>query len=254
VYDAARGMAILRAAWRCLMAAAAISCLAAVVVRSGEGGGATPFVLLQQAERGEGGGEKRGYLGDHEALSADAARREANSYFDGEIHTALKLKAQHNLRRKGMDAVKARNDLNDFFNTLGLTKSHQRRTQVDVHEKRVVNHNTKKQATTVNVYINEDTKQKKAALKAHALAKKIKEAKAASRPAKDYGKEDGLPLPLALQPNKARQQALVAKPVSKFDQEMQEAKSLLKSSKIERALSQARTLSLKADAPYYTSR
>ena len=44
------------------------------------------------------------------------------------------------------------------------------------------------------------------------------------------------------------------KTASRFDEEMKEAKSLLKSSKMERALSQARTLSLKADAPYYTSR
>ena len=209
------------AAWRLLLATAAISCLAAVVVLSGEGGGAAPFVLQQEAARGGAGGDRQGYLGDHEALSADAARKQANNYFDGEIHTALKLKARHNLRRKGMGAMAARNDLNDFFNTLGLTESHEPRAHVEVREKRVVNHNknVEHRATTVNVYINEKTKQKKAALKAHALAKKIKEAKAASKSAKDYGKEDGLPLPLALQPKEARQQALAAKPVSKFDQE-----------------------------------
>jgi len=235
-----------------LLLQAAISCLAAVVML-GEGGGAA--TELEDAAPKPNYG--RGYLGDHEALSATAARRKADSYFDTEIHTAMKLRARHNLRRKGMDANKARNDLNDFFNTLGLTESHQsRRAQVDVHEKRVVNHNKKveRHATTVNVYIDaEKTKQKKAALKAHALAKKIKEAKAKG-PQKDEGKQDGIPLPLALQPKAARQQQLAAKPVSKFDEEMKEAKSLLKSSKMERALSQARTLSLKADAPYYTSR
>jgi len=251
-------MAVLRAAWKLLLAAAAITCLAAVVELSGEGGGATPLVLKQRAEKhGSEREERRGYLGDHEALSADAARKQANSYFDTEIHTALKLKARHNLRRKGMGAMAARSDLNDFFNTLGLTKSHEnRREEVEVHEKRVINHNKKVEhhATTVNVYINEATKQKKAALKAHALAKKIKEAKTAHKsPEKDYGKDVGLPLPLALEP-KARQQQLATKPVSKFDEEMNEAKSLLKSSKMERALAQARTLSLKADAPYYTSR
>lgn len=244
-------MAVLRAAWRLLLATAAISCLAALVLQ-GEGGGSSPAVL-ERANYG------RGYLGDHEALSATAARRQANSYFDTEIHSAMKLKARHNLRRKGMGAQKARNDLNDFFNTLGLTKSHQdREAHVDVREKRVVNHNknVEHHATTVNVYIDaEKTKQKKAAVKAHALAKKIKEAKAKG-PVKDEGKQDGIPLPLALQPQAARQQQLADKPqpVSKFAQEMKEAKSLLKSSKMERALAQARTLSLKADAPYYTSR
>ena len=94
-----------------LLPQAAISCLAAVVML-GDGGGAAS----ELEERPNYG---RGYLGDHEALSATAARRKANSYFDTEIHTAMKLKARHNLRRKGMDARKARNDLNDFFNTLG---------------------------------------------------------------------------------------------------------------------------------------
>ena len=72
----------------------------------------------------------------------------------------------------------------------------------------------------------------------------------------------GLPLPHALAPHAvaphaaAQQQQLAAskKKESRFDEEMKEAKSLLKSSKMERALSQARTLSLKAVAPYYTSR
>jgi hypothetical protein len=175
-------------------------------------------------------GEKRGYLGDDEALSADAARKQANKYFNKQIHTALKLKARHNLRRKGFNARQARNDLNDFFNTLGLTESHEDdHARVDVHEKRIINHNKKVEhhATTVNVYINESVKQKKAAIKAHALAKKIKEAKAHQV---DEGKADGLPLPLALRPKGARQQQLAEKHMSKFDQEMDEAKSLLKSS------------------------
>jgi len=250
-------MAVLRAAWRLLLAAAVMSCLAALVLQGPGGGAFQPDELRERTptlrEALEQHDRKDNYLGNRHGLTAEAARKKANGYFDTEIHTAMKLKARHNLRRKGLGARAARNDLSDFFDTLGLTKSHERRrTRVDVHEKRVVEHHTKEvhPKTTVNVYINEETKQKKAQLKAHALNKKIKEAKSF----RDEGKKDGLPLPLALQPKPARQQQLAEKPASQFDKEMEEAKSLLKSSKMERALSEARTLSLKADAPYYTSR
>ena len=249
---------------------AAISCLAALLLTEREGG-ASPDVLRQETlrealdkkrEERQGGGDSHGYLGNRAALTAAAARKRERSYFDAQIDKARKQRARHNLRRKGYSASKARDDLSSFFDTLGLTKSHEH-ARVEVHEQRVVNHNKKVGGkTTVNVYITaeHETKQKKAQLKAHALNKKIKEAKAKSFT--DEGTQVGLPLPHALAPHAvaphaaAQQQQLAAskKKESRFDEEMKEAKSLLKSSKMERALSQARTLSLKADAPYYTSR
>jgi len=44
----------------------------------------------------------------------------------------------------------------------------------------------------------------------------------------------------------------LAAQVSKYQREMAEARKLLGGSKIQKQLAQARTLSLKAEAPYYT--
>jgi len=139
-----------------------------------------------------------------------------------------KFYAQHKLKH-GLSAGDARQDLYSFFDTLGLNgnekKKHQR-AKVDVHT-RTVNKKTDARKTVVNVYID-------------AAKTASKKAKAAPM------KPAGVPVPL-----KGRKVQLVQQ--SKYQREMAEARKLLGGSKIQKALAQARTLSLKAEAPYYTS-
>ena len=153
-------------------------------------------------------------------------------------------------KRKGMSATAARADLFSFFDTLGLngdnsSKNQKQKSRESVAVKASSSATGEKASvhkTTVNIYIKEKVpdaeKEKKATLKSHAaLVRKSKH-------------RDGPPLPLI---EKARKQELADKPVSRYEREMQEAKELLKKSKLASALSQARSISLKADAPYYTS-
>jgi hypothetical protein len=155
----------------------------------------------------------------------------------------------HNIekKKKGMSATAARSDLFSFFDTLGLNgHSHtakKQKSQEAVEKKAHKIANTKDEKdkatkTEVNIYIKENAADKKAAVKEHAAIVK----KSKSR--------DGPPLPLV---TKGRQQELADRPESRFEREMREAKDLLKKSKLAGALSQARSISLKADAPYYTS-
>jgi hypothetical protein len=147
------------------------------------------------------------------------------------------------LKRKGMSASAARADLYSFFDTLGLNgDKHKEKSRDAIHKKAASSGDKAAEPkTTVNIYIKEKepdaVKEKKAVVKSHAaLVKKAK--------------RDGPPLPLI---DKARKQELADKPMSRYQREMQEAKELLKKSKLASALSQARSISLKADAPYYTS-
>ena len=163
---------------------------------------------------------KSDYLGDQHALNTADARTEADKFFDKRIkHDRVYHSSAKSLKKKGMSARAARSDLNSFFDTLGLTKSHQKEAE---HVKK--SHHK----TTVNIYINEKGDKKKMvkvlAAKKQAELKKEHQAK-----------------------------KVASKPMSKFDREMKEAKQLLKQSKMERALAQARTVALKAEAPYYTS-
>eukprot|EP00960_Hanusia_phi_P073583 768043-Hanusia_phi.AAC.4 len=164
--------------------------------------------------------ERSNYLGDQHAMNTADARKDADKFFDKRIkHDRVYHQSAKSLKKSGMSATAARNDLNSFFDTLGLTKSHQKEVKLakgSAHK------------TTVNIYINEkhDKKQMVKAL----AAKKQAELKKAEQ-----------------------KKAAAAKPLSKFDREMKEAKQLLQQSKMERALAQARTVALKAEAPYYTS-
>mmetsp|Transcript_33135 Transcript_33135/g.87992 ORF Transcript_33135/g.87992 Transcript_33135/m.87992 type:complete len:240 (+) Transcript_33135:45-764(+) len=176
------------------------------------------------------------YLGDRHALSSDEARKQADSIFD---HIG-KERARHKIeKRKGMSATAARNDLGSFFDTLGLDGHGRKESK---HRHATHESSDKKEApahpkTTVNIYIKEKADDSKQQVKAQAAAvKKTRHAKKAAEA-------------------KARQQqlAMADRPMSRFDREMSEAKQLLQQSQFSGALSQARTIALKSDAPYYTS-
>uniref|UniRef100_A0A7S0UYY3 Uncharacterized protein n=1 Tax=Hemiselmis tepida TaxID=464990 RepID=A0A7S0UYY3_9CRYP len=205
-------------------AALALAAVAAVaVVASGVGDG-----RVELEDRSS------GYLGDKTALSTEGARREANKLYAGNSESEKRLHrkfyAQHKLKH-GLSAGAARQDLYSFFDTLGLNgnkkKKQVNRAKVDVHT-RTVNKKTDARKTVVNVYIDAN--------------------KAAQRKAKAAAptKPSGVPVPLKAKKVQLAQQ-------SKYQREMAEARKLLGGSKIQKALAQARTLSLKAEAPYYTS-
>uniref|UniRef100_A0A7S0MPL4 Transmembrane protein n=1 Tax=Cryptomonas curvata TaxID=233186 RepID=A0A7S0MPL4_9CRYP len=191
---------------------------------------------------------KHKYLGDSHALSAEEARKQADSMFD----TQAEKTEHHNIekKKKGMSATAARSDLFSFFDTLGLNgHSHSHHAAKKQKSKAAVAKKAHKLAkgddakekdakTEVNIYIKENVADKKAAVKEHAAIVKSSKSR------------DGPPLPLI---TKGRQQELADSPESRFEREMREAKDLLKKSKLAGALSQARSISLKADAPYYTS-
>jgi hypothetical protein len=171
---------------------------------------------------------------------------QADSMFD-----TLAEKTEHHQiknKKKRMSATAARADLFSFFDTLGLNgNSHhaaKKQKSKDAVAKKAHKLATSKDAkekvakTEVNIYIKENVADKKAAVKQHAAI--VKNSKS----------RDGPPLPLIM---KGRQQELADRPESRFKREMREAKELLKQSKLAGALSQARSISLKADAPYYTS-
>ena len=215
------------------------------------------------------------YLGDSHALSAEEARkqvrdsllslsfsppkscsvcsrkklnfgRQADRMFDSfaKVHDKVH-------KRKVMSASAARADLFSFFDTLGLNGDSKKKSEMEksknaVAKKKIMsdvsNSKVEDHKTTVNIYIKEKVpepvKDKKAAVKSHAALLKKSRSK------------DGPPIPLVV---KARQQELADRPMSRYEREMREAKDLLKKSKLASALSQARSISLKADAPYYTS-
>jgi hypothetical protein len=153
-------------------------------------------------------------------------------------------------KKKRMSATAARADLFSYFDTLGLNghgnhaaKKQKSKDAVAKKSHKLANVNAKDAKekngkTEVNIYIKENVADKKAAVKEQAAM--VKNSKS----------RDGPPLPLVA---KARQQELADRPESRFEREMREAKDLLKKSKLAGALSQARSISLKADAPYYTS-
>ena len=157
---------------------------------------------------------------------------QSNVFFDKVARQQAKGKLE---KKKGMSSSEARQDLNSFFDTLGLDGNRDHKAAKPALKPQVA----KPEKTTVNIYVKESSVDKSAPKKSHAVAR-----------LRSKKEKKGPPIPLS---SKARQEELADRPESRFEREMHEAKALLRRSKMADALSQARSISLKADAPYYTS-